>query len=155
MWPYRLRQLKEPGWSDEQLVEHLASVLREKPSRVRDYLSGRREPEPVRQLELGRMIGNHKKRQERSVMRVLKATDEQIAVAPTARGVFEMPFLPADYRGFYMVAEDGTLLAEIRVHKRAQERDFVPGFRAWLDRADPRPETQLSLVTPDAGEKVS
>lgn len=156
MWPYRLRQLREPGWTDAELIEFLAKVLREKPSRVADYLSGRREPEPVKQLELGRLLATHKKRQQRSVMRVLTAADEQIAAAPTSRGVFEMPFPAADYRGLYMVAEDGTLLVEIRVHKRAQERDFVPGFRAWLDRSDPRPEAQLSLVTPgDADEKVS
>jgi len=157
-WAKRLRNLKQPDWSDRDLVVFLAKVLREKESICAEYLSGRREPERNRQLELGNLISNHEKRQRKSIMSAVRAADESNADSIVARGVYDAPFPPADYRGIYMVAADGVLLVEIRVHKRAQERDLVPGFRAWLKRVEEkelREKQPLELVTPDADARVS
>jgi hypothetical protein len=159
-WAKRLRQLKQPDWSDHDLVVFLAKVLREKESICAEYLSGRRAPERTRQLELGRLLTNHLKRQRRSIMTAVQAAVEPDIAPPVAGGVYEMPLVPPDYRGLYMVAEDGVMLVEIRVHKRAIEKDLVPGFRAWRQRVTEKElregnEAQLALITLDGGEKVS
>lgn len=159
-WAYRLRQLKQPDWSDYDLVVYLSKVLSEKESICAEYLSGRREPERERQLVLGQLIRNHLKRQQRSIVRAVRAADERVEEPHVAPGVYQMPFLPADWRGLYMVADDGELLVEIKVHRRAQEKDLVPGFRAWRQRIVEKETRELHplslLTTPDdAGAKVS
>lgn len=156
-WAYRLRQLKQADWSDHDLVVYLSKVLREKESICAEYLSGRREPERERQLVLGQLIKNQLKRQERSIMRAIAAADEAVDEPPVPPGVYQMPFLPSEWRGLYMVADDGALLVKIEVHARAQEKDLVPGFRAWRQRIMEKEARQpLELLTPaDAGEKVS
>lgn len=160
-WARRLRQLKQPDWSDYDLVVFLSKVLREKESICAEYLSGRRAPERSRQLELGKLLVNHLKRQRKSVMSAVQAVETPDIAPPVNGGVYEMPLLPPDYRGLYMVAEDGVLLVEIRVHKRALEKDLVPGFRAWRQRVTEKElreanEKKLALLRlDDAGEKVS
>lgn len=157
-WARRLRQLKQPDWSDHDLVVFLSHVLREKESVCAEYVSGRREPGREKQLQLGALIANYEKRQGRSIMRAVRANDETNPVQAYARGVYDAPFPAENYRGIYMVADDGTLLVEIRVHKRAQEKDMVPGFRAWLQRVEEKEKRErqpLELVTLDPGEKVS
>lgn len=158
-WAYRLRQLKQPDWSDYDLVVYLSKVLREKESICAEYLSGRREPERERQHILGRLITDHRKRQQRSIMSAVAAADEPSVTEAPPGGVYEMPFLAEKWRGLYMVAEDGELLVKIEVHERAQEKDLVPGFRAWRERIrlkEVAAQHGLELVTPDAGdEKVS
>ena len=68
------------------------------------------------------------------------------AAVGNRRGVFESPCPPENYRAFEGVAEDGTLLFEIRVHRRAEDRDIVPGLRSWLNRVDPINGTTPKLV---------
>lgn len=157
-WARRLRTLKQPDWSDYDLVVFLSKVLREKESICAEYVSGRREPERQKQLQLGKLIANHEKRQRRSIMKAVQAFDDTAPVQQIPRGVYDAPFPPPDYRGLYMVAHDGTLLVEIRVHKRAQERDLVPGFRAWLERVEDRERLEkqgLELIPRDGDAKVS
>lgn len=157
-WAYRLRQLKQPDWSDYDLVVYLCKVLREKESICAEYLSGRREPERERQHILAKLISDHRKRQDRSIMRAVTAADEPSAAPLPPGGVYEMPFPAPQYRGLYMVSEDGVLLVEIKVHERAQEKDLVPGFRAWRERIrvkDAAAKHGLELVTPAGDEKVS
>lgn len=159
-WPRRLRTLKQSDWSDYDLVVYLSQVLHEKEAICAEYLSGRRVPDRERQLELGSLVRRHAERQRRSIMEAVRADDERTPLQAFARGVYDAPFPPSGYRGLYMVAEDGTLLVEIRVHKRAQEKDFVPGFRAWLTRIEEKEarekEAHFELLTPDDGDaKVS
>lgn len=88
-------------------------------------------------------------------MRALHAVPDNAPCPTVKRGVYDAPFPPADYRGLYMVSEDGTLLVEIRVHRRAMEKDLVPGFRGWLARIEEkerRERSPLTLVTPDEGD---
>lgn len=153
-WARRLRQLKQPDWSDHDLVVFLSKVLRERESICAEYLTGRREPERVKQLELGKLISNHMKRQRRSIMSAVAATEEQNGLPLIAGGVYDSPFPPPEYRGLYMVSDDGVLLVEIRVHQRAQEKDLVPGFRAWRERIrEKEAREKLSLVTQDDGDE--
>lgn len=154
-WARRLRQLKQPDWSDYDLVVFLSKVLREKESVCAEYLSGRRAPERSRQLELGKLLSNHLKRQRRSIMAAVKAADEPDAAPPIIGDVYEMPLVPPGWRGLYMVADDGELLVEIKCNPRAIEKDLVPGFRAWRQRITEKERAeaarQLELVTPDGG----
>jgi hypothetical protein len=53
------------------------------------------------------------------------------------RGVYDMPFPAPQYREVRMVADDGVVLVEIRIHERAQRAqltDPVPTLRAWLEQ---------------------
>lgn len=157
-WAKRLRTLKQPDWSDYDLVVYLSQVLHEKESICAEYLSGRRVPERNRQLELGRLVADHAKRQRRSIMEAVRAGDDTTPLQPFPRGVYDAPFPGHAYRGLFMVAPDGELLVEMRVHKRAQEKDMVPGFRAWLTRIEERESSEaqrLELVTLDDGEQAS
>ena len=52
------------------------------------------------------------------------------------RGIYDMPFPLPQYRELRMVADDGVVLVEIRVHERAQraqQNDLVPGLRVWRE----------------------
>lgn len=157
-WPRRLRTLKQSDWSDHDLVVYLSKMLHEEESICAEYLSGRRVPDRHRQLELGRLVSDHAMRQRRSIMEAVRAADESAPLQPFARGVYDAPFPGHGYRGLVMVAADGELLVEMRVHKRAQEKDMVPGFRAWLTRIEEKEAAEaqgLELVTLDDGEQAS
>lgn len=59
-----------------------------------------------------------------------------------------MPFPGPEYKGLYMVADDGVLLVEIKVHDRAREADLVAFIREWRERIHERERrAQLRLVT--------
>lgn len=64
-------------------------------------------------------------------------------------GVCELPVAPPDYRILLMVDDDGTPLVELRVHKRAEDRDLVPELRAWFDRVRQKPPIQLLDSIPE------
>lgn len=56
------------------------------------------------------------------------------------RGVDAVPSPPQGYRVFRAVADDGTELLYLRVHRRANDRETCPDpvlvLRRWLDDAD-------------------
>jgi hypothetical protein len=139
-WPYLLRVLLKAGWS----VEGLAHAADRDEDRVRMYLSGKAIPEPVTAAIYRRILNNHKRRDglrvelSSHVIPIVSVNEiPEGAPAPLARGVFEDPSVPAGYRQFRAIADDGTELVCLRFHWRAEERDVVPGLRAWLNRADP------------------
>jgi hypothetical protein len=139
-WPYLLRVLLKAGWT----VEGLAEMAERDEARVRLYLSGKAIPEPKTATIFRQVLNRHKRRDGLRV----RLTPDVIPIVPVneipegaprplARGVFEDASIPAGYRQFRAIADDGTELVMIRFHWRAEERDLVPGLRAWLNRADP------------------
>jgi len=138
-WPYLLRVLLKAGWT----VQGLALAAERDEERVRMYLSGKAIPEPVTASIYRRILNNHKRREglridNSHVIPIVPVNEiPPDAPAPLARGVFEDPSVPAGYRQFRAIADDGTELVCLRFHWRAEERDVVPGLRAWLNRADP------------------
>lgn len=139
-WPYLLRVLLKAGWT----VEGLAQAAMTDADRVRGYLSGKRTPEPITARTFSQILNKHKRREG---LRIRSTPDvvpivpmneiSEDAPAPLLRGVIEDRSQPAGYRQFRAIAEDGTELVSLRFHWRAEERDVVPGLRAWLNRADP------------------
>lgn len=138
-WPYLIRVLLKAGWTVEGLA-HAADTSQE---RIKDYMSGRRNPEAVKAALFRRMINSHKRdgltvRPPGDVIPLIPVEAIPDGVPePLPRGVFEDPSPPAGYRQFRAIAEDGTELVNLRFHWRAEERDVVPGLRAWLNRSDP------------------
>lgn len=139
-WPYLLRVLLKAGWT----VEALAHVAERDEERFRLYLSGKAIPEPVTASIYRRILNNHKRRDglriqhSGEVIPIVPVNEiPEGAPPPLARGVFEDPSVPAGYRQFRAIADDGTELVCLRFHWRAEERDVVPGLRAWLNRTDP------------------
>jgi hypothetical protein len=137
-WPQLLRILLKAGWSEAGLA-HVADVSVE---RVKEYLSGIREPETRVALEFDKILSSHR----RAGLELVVPPKEAIAEIPPdgpapqnkpSRGVYEDPLVPAHYHGYRAIAEDGTLMVELRFHERMEERDVVPGLRAWLNRGDP------------------
>lgn len=152
-WPYLLRILLKAGWS----VEGLAQAAMTSEERVRLYLSAKAVPEQRTAIVFRQILNRHKRHDG---LRIRHASDV-IPIVPTneipsgapdplARGVFEERSAPAGYRQFRAIAEDGTELISLRFHWRAEERDVVPGLRAWLDRADP-----IIRLVPDASSQSS
>jgi len=141
-WPYKLRILLKAGWTELGL----STAVNVSVDRVREYLSGIRTPEPHTAIEFEKILLAHR-RAGLGLVPPRKEADARIGPTfdgPTSplpegdrRGVYESPCPPEGYRSYEGVAEDGTLLFEVRVHHRAEERDIVPGLRAWLNRADP------------------
>jgi hypothetical protein len=152
-WPYMLRVLLKAGWTVEGLA-HAAMIDQD---RVYGYLSGKRVPEPTT-AGVFRRILNKQKRHEGLRIRITPDVVPIIPVneisegtpAPLLRGVIEDRSQPAGYRQFRAIAEDGTELVSLRFHWRAEERDVVPGLRAWLNRADP-----IIRLEPGASESSS
>jgi hypothetical protein len=139
-WPYLLRILLKAGWT----VDGLAQIAETNDERVRLYLSGKAVPNPTAASTFRQVLNRHKRRDGLKI----KATSDVVAIIPVteipegaptplARGVFEERSAPAGYRQYRAIAEDGTELVSLRIHWRAEERDVVPGLRAWLNRADP------------------
>lgn len=66
-----------------------------------------------------------------------------------------MPFLGPEYHGLYMVADDGVLLVEIKVHERAREVDWAPIFREQLERIrEKEGRAELKLVIAADGDEA-
>jgi hypothetical protein len=139
-WPYLLRVLLKAGWT----VEGLAHAAMTDQDRVYDYLSGKRIPEPSTAGVFTRIL-NKQKRRDGLRIRITPDVVPIVPVneisegtpAPLLRGLVEDRSQPAGYRQYRLIAEDGTELVCLRLHWRAEERDLVPGLRAWLNRTDP------------------
>lgn len=152
-WPYLLRVLLKAGWTPEGLA--LAADTSEE--RFRAYLAGKKIPDPTTAKVFRQILNRHK----REGLRVSNKADvvpivpvneiSEDAPAPLTRGVWEERSAPAGYRQFRSVADDGTELVSLRFHWRAEERDVVPGLRAWLNRSDPI----IRLHEPDASNQSS
>ena len=77
-------------------------------------------------------------------------------VRSTAGGVYDMPFLSPEYEGLYMVADDGVLLVEIKIHDRAKESDWVTFLRDWRERIrEKEARSGLKLVTSEGDDEAS
>lgn len=153
-WPYLLRVLLKAGWTAEGL-RHAVDVSEE---RFRGFLSGRMIPEPKTAASFRQILNRHKRndglriRSMQDVVPIIPVDEiPDGAPAPLPRGVYEDASAPAGYRQFRAIADDGTELVSLRVHWRADERDLVPGLRAWLNRADPI----IRLLEPDASNPPS
>jgi hypothetical protein len=153
-WPYLLRVLLKAGWTPEGLA-HAAMTTEE---RFRGYLSGKLIPEEHTARVFRQILNRHKRHDGLrvqmipDVVPIVPVTEiAEGSPAPLARGVFEERSAPAGYRQFRAIADDGTELVSLRFHWRAEERDVVPGLRAWLNRADPI----IRLLEPDASEQAS
>lgn len=152
-WPYLLRVLLKAGWTVEGLV-HAAMTTED---RFRTYLSGKAIPEPTTAQVFRQILNRHKRQDGLRIQTVSEVVPivpvneiPEGAPAPAPRGVFEERSAPAGYRQFRAIAEDGTELVSLRYHWRAEERDLVPGLRAWLNRSDPI----IRLLEPDASEQA-
>lgn len=154
-WPYVLRVLLKAGWT----VEGLAQMADKSEERFRMYLSGKAVPEPVTAAIYRRILNNHKRRDG---LRIQTTPENVVPIVPVSeipegapeplpRGVFEDKSQPAGYRQFRAIADDGTELVCLRFHWRAEERDVVPGLRAWLNRVDPI----IRLVEPASDQPAS
>lgn len=153
-WPYLLRVLLKAGWTVAGLAH--AAMLDE--DRVRLYLSGKMAPDAKTASTFLQILNRHKRRDG---IRIQRTTDvvpivpvNEIAEgtpAPLLRGLVEDRSQPAGYRQYRLIAEDGTELVCLRIHWRAEERDIVPGLRAWLNRSDPI----IRLLEPDAAAQPS
>jgi hypothetical protein len=83
--------------------------------------------------------------------------------SPKNAGVYDMPYPAPQYREVRMVADDGVVLVEIRVHERAQRaqgKDLIPVLREWrslICEYEARAHRNgLTLVTSEpVDEKVS
>lgn len=153
-WPYLLRVLLKAGWTPEGLT-HAAFISED---RFRGYLSGKLIPEPTTAGVFRQILNRHKRHDglrintPAEVVPIVPVNEiPKGAPSPLARGVFEERSAPAGYRQFRAIAEDGTELVSLRFHWRAEERDVVPGLRAWLNRADPI----IRLLEPAASEQTS
>lgn len=153
-WPYLLRVLLKAGWT----VEGLAHAADRDEDRFRAYLSGKAIPEPVTAAVFRRILNNHKRRDglriaaRADVVPIVPVNEiAEGAPAPLTRGLIEDRSQPAGYRQYRLIADDGTELVCLRIHWRAEERDIVPGLRAWLNRADP----VIRLIEPDVSESPS
>lgn len=153
-WPYLLRVLLKAGWT----VEGLAHAADRDEARVRMFMSGKAIPEPITAAIFRQILNNHKRReglrvQSRTEVVPIVPVNEisEGAPAPLSRGLIEDRSQPAGYRQYRLIAEDGTELVCLRIHWRAEERDIVPGLRAWLNRADPI----IRLLEPGVSESPS
>lgn len=133
-WPFLLRILLKDGWTEEGLARALFTDRK----RISDYLSGARVPDERTALDLGKVFRSHK----RSGLELsptsgpdIEPETETLAVAPPARGVYEL-LAPDGYRHFQSITASGLLAVDLSYHKSFEERDVVPGLRRWLDRGD-------------------
>jgi hypothetical protein len=149
-WPFLLTALLQEGWTKEGLA-HVATV----PVRnVDEYLKGR-QPTAGVALELSKVVSAHSRKNPHRFDELRKRRPHfpRIVDDPFAfesgpekprRGVFLDPAPPPETTVITMIAADGTRLVRMEVHDRAAIRDFVPGFKAWLNEVD----TILELVKP-------
>lgn len=151
-WPYVLRVLLKAGWTPVGL----AQAAFDTEDRIRLYLSGKRVPDQKTASVFRQILNRHKREglhvsNRADVIPIVPVNEiSNDAPAPLTRGVWEERSAPAGYRQFRSIAEDGTELVCLRFHWRAEERDMIPGLRAWLNRSDP-----IIRLEPDASNESS
>lgn len=150
-WPFLLTALLQDGWSKEGLA-HVATVPL---SKINEYLKGAQQPTARVALELSKVVSAHSRKNPQRFDELRKrrphspriVDDPFVYDSPPARptrGVFLDPAPPPETTVITMIAADGVRLVRMEVHDRAANRDFVPGFNAWLNEVD----SILELVKP-------